>query len=76
MLASTAAGVGAQSIDAIERCRTAVSVVDADEGDLAGGVVLEHAVAAELGEAGAAFVGPDGDQLVARLRARTGPRGR
>src|SRR6476661_4003680 len=37
-----------------------------DEGDLAGGVVLEHAVARALGQPLPAFVGPDRDQLVAR----------
>src|SRR5258705_4019642 len=43
------------------------SGVDPHESDLAGGVVFEHPVAAELGEPVATFVGPDRDQLVARL---------
>ena len=43
------------------------SGVDTDEGDLAGGVVFEHAEATELGQALAPFVGADRDQLVAGL---------
>ena len=46
------------------------------ERDLAGGVVLEHAVAAELGEPRAPLVGTDRDQLVAGLELAPGPRGR
>src|SRR5437868_6405196 len=41
----------------------------ANQLDLAGVVVLEHAKAGELGEAIAPVVGPDGDELVAGLEA-------
>ena len=45
------------------------------ERDLAGGVVLEDAEAAELGEPGAAFLGARRDQLVAgvQLHLAAGP---
>ena len=71
---AAAAPIGASI--GVRRARSRRQDVDADERDLAGGVVLEHAVPAELGQPLAAFVGTRSRSARRPPASCTGPRGR